>query len=130
MPSRDFIPVVKSLWELFDVIFASKWDVLLFDREKALTIRKCVGIKFAPLFRKNTILGSLKPTFENPKEKSSSLASTPATSSAPPPSSMVVPPINKNNELINKKEPKPSNIRKFYAQVLKSNVSPNIENVL
>jgi len=23
-PSRDFIPVVKSLWELFDVIFVSK----------------------------------------------------------------------------------------------------------
>jgi len=43
---------------------------------------------------------------------------------------MVVLPINKNNELINKKEPKPSNIRKFYAQVLKSNVSPNIENIL
>ena len=36
--------------------------------EKALTIRKCVSTNFAPLFRENTILGSLKPTVENPKE--------------------------------------------------------------
>jgi len=126
MPSRDFIPVVKSLWELFDIIFASKWDVLLFNREKALTIRKCVSTNFTPLFRENTILGLLKPTVENSKEKSSPSASTPATSSAPPPpSSMVIPLINKNNELINKKEPKPSNIRKSYTQVSKLNVSPN-----
>ena len=33
MPSRDFISVIKSLWKLFDIIFTSKWDVLLFDRE-------------------------------------------------------------------------------------------------
>jgi len=68
MPSRDFILVIKSLWKLFDIIFTSKWDVLLFDREKALTIRKCVSTNFAPLFRENTILCSLKPTVENPKE--------------------------------------------------------------
>ena len=43
---------------------------------------------------------------------------------------MVVPPINKNNELINKKESKPSNIRKSYTQVSKLNVPPNIENIL
>jgi len=43
---------------------------------------------------------------------------------------MIIPPINKNNESINKKEPKPSNIRKSYTQVSKSNISPNIENVL
>ena len=72
-PSRDFIPVVKSLWKLFDVIFISKWDVLLFDREKTLTIRKCVSTNFAPLFRENAILGSLKPTIKNPKKKSFSL---------------------------------------------------------
>jgi len=130
-PSRDFIPVVKSLWELFDIIFALKWDVLLFDREKTLTIRKCVSTNFASLFRKNTILCLLKPTVKNPKEKSFPLASTPATSSAPsPPPSVVIPPINKNNELINKKKPKPSNIRKSYAQVSKLNVLPNIKNVL
>ena len=130
-PSRDFIPIIKSFWELFDVIFVLKWDVLLFDREKALTIRKYVGTNFASLFRENTTLSSLKPTVKNLKEKSSSLASTPATSSAPLPSpSMVIPPINKNNESINKKESKPSNIRKSYTQVSKLNVLPNIENIL
>jgi len=134
-PSRDFIPVVKSLWELFDIIFVSKWDVLLFNiekaLEKALTIRKCVGTNFASLFRENTTLDLLKLTVEKLKEKSSLLASTPATPSAPPPSpSMVIPLINKNNQLINKKELKPSNIRKSYVQVSKLNVSPNIENIL
>ena len=131
IPSRDFIPVVKSFWELFDIIFVLKWDVLLFDREKVLTIIKYVGTNFAPLFRENATLDSLKPTIENPKEKSSSLASTPTTSSAPLPSPSVdVPPINKNNKSINKKESKPSNIRKSYAQVSKLNVLSNIENIL
>ena len=83
------------------------------------------------MFRENAILDSLKPTTKNPKEKSSSLVSTPTTSSAPLPSSSInVPPINKNNKSINKKESKPSNIRKSYAQVSKLNVLSNIENIL
>jgi len=99
--------------------------------EKALTIRKCVGTNFASLFRENTTLGLLKPTVKKLKEKSSPLASTPTIPSTPPsPPSMVVPLINKNNQSINKKEPKPSNIRKSYAQVSKLNVLPNIENIL
>ena len=131
MPSRDFIPVIKSFWELFDVIFVSKWNVFLFDIKKVLTIRKCVSTNFASLFRKNATLGSLKPTVEKSKRKSSPLASTSTTPSAPPPPpSVVVPPINKNNQSINKKEPKLSNIRKSYVQVSKLNVLPNIENVL
>ena len=58
--SNNFVPVIKNLWNLFDTVFASKWDVLLFDREKALTIKKCVRTNFASLFRENTILGLSK----------------------------------------------------------------------
>ena len=53
--SNNFVSVVvKNLWNLFDTVFTSKWDVLLFDREKALTIRKCVGTNFTSLFKENT----------------------------------------------------------------------------
>ena len=83
-----------------------------------------VSTNFALLFRENTTLGSLKSTVEKPKKKSSPLVFTLATPSATPsPPSVVVP-------LINKKEPKPSNIRKSYTQVSKLNVSSNIKNVL
>jgi len=43
---------------------------------------------------------------------------------------MVAPPLSKKNKTINKKEPKSSNTRKSYVQVSKSNILPNIENVL
>ena len=47
---------------------------------------------------------------------------------------MVVPPPptppTKNGETIIKKDIKPSNIKKSYAQVSKLNISPNIEDVL
>jgi len=125
--SNDFVPVVKNLWNLFDTVFASNWDVLLFDREKALTIRKCVGTNFAPLFKENAILGSSKPNTEIPKEKLTPLASTPAvsstpvvTSAPPPPPNVVVPPNNK-------KAPKPSTMKKSYVQASKANISSNID---
>ena len=58
--SNDFVPVIKNLWNLFDTVFASKWDVLIFDKERSLTIRKCVSTNFAPLFKENAILGLMK----------------------------------------------------------------------
>ena len=128
--SNDFVPVIKNLWNLFDTVFTSKWDVLLFDREKALTIRKCVGTNFASLFKENTILGLSKPNAKIPKEKPTPLASTPAVSSMPvvmsappPPPNMVVPPNNK-------KAPKPSTIKKSYVQASKANILSNINNVI
>ena len=129
-PKNNFTPIIKSLWNLFDTVFVSKWNILLFDIEKALIIRKCVRTNFAPLFKENTILGLLKPNAEIPKEKPTSLASTPTiltmsvVSSAPPPlPNIVVPPINK-------KAPKPSTMKKLYVQASKANTSSNIENVI
>jgi len=40
---RELIPVVKKLWRLIDTIYAAKWDTLTFNKEKNLTIRKCIG---------------------------------------------------------------------------------------
>ena len=121
--SPDFIPVVRSFWELFETIFATNWNALLFDRGNGLTIRKSVIKNIAPLLRKSTNLGSSNPSVEKPKEKSFPLIPTPTISSIPPSSlSMVILPTNNNNVLIKMKEPKPSNIRKSYAQVSKSNV--------
>ena len=39
---RELLPVVKYLWKLFDTIYSVKWDSLIFNKEKNLTIRKCI----------------------------------------------------------------------------------------
>jgi len=40
---RELSPVVEMLWKLFDTIYSAKWDTLIFNKEKNLTIRKYVG---------------------------------------------------------------------------------------
>jgi len=40
---REVTPVVKKLWRLIDTIYAAKWDIVPFSKDKNLTIRKCVG---------------------------------------------------------------------------------------
>ena len=40
---RELSPVVKMLWKLFDTIYSAKWDTLIFNKEKNLTIRKYIG---------------------------------------------------------------------------------------
>ena len=128
---NDFIPVVRSLWELINTIFSAKWDILCFDSEKALTIRKCVTKDFVPLF-KDIIKGSTKV----PKEKTSLLAPTPTLTSnvlgaSLPPTALVVPHSpNKNVDNVIKKASKPSNLKKSYAQTSKVNISSSIEGVL
>ena len=39
---RELLPVVEYLWKLFDTIYSVKWDLLIFNKEKNLTIRKCI----------------------------------------------------------------------------------------
>ena len=50
---REFIPIVKQLWKLIDNIYVAKWDVLIFDKEKTLTIKKCVEEHIMPYYRQN-----------------------------------------------------------------------------
>ena len=39
--SGDLIDVVKNTWELIDIIYISKCDLLIFDRKKRLMLNKC-----------------------------------------------------------------------------------------
>ena len=52
-PKGEFVPVVEYLWKLIDTIYTTKWDSLIFNKEKTLTIRKCVGEHIVPYYRQN-----------------------------------------------------------------------------
>jgi len=47
-PKGEFVPVVEYLWKLIDTIYTTKWDSLIFDKEKTLTIRKYVRKHIIP----------------------------------------------------------------------------------
>ena len=51
----EFVLVVKYLWKLIDTIYAVKWDSLIFDKEKTLTIRKCVREHIVSYYRQNQL---------------------------------------------------------------------------
>jgi len=40
---RELSPIVEILWKLFNTIYSAKWNTLIFNKEKNLTIRKCIG---------------------------------------------------------------------------------------
>jgi len=126
-PKGDFIPVVRNLWKLIDTIYTAKWDSLIFEKEKSLTIRKCAGEYIMPYYRQkqlSTLTSNMKMNTSTP---------LPSTGTTPPPTtnmSVVPPPPNKNIESTVKKAPKPLNMKKSYMQASKSNVSYNIEDIL
>jgi len=132
LPSGDFILVVKSLWKLIEMIYTSKWDVLTFEKEASLTIRKCVRESIMPFYKEQELSTS---NFANSKGKSTILnpiISPPSTAVPPPPTTNlpVASSSNKNVESVVKKAPKPLNMRKSYIQALKSNILSSIEDVL
>jgi len=55
LPKGDFILVVRNLWKLIDTIYTAKWDSLIFEKEKSLTIRKCVGVYYTLLQAKTAV---------------------------------------------------------------------------
>ena len=125
-PKGEFVLVVEYLWKLIDTIYAAKWDSLIFDKEKTLTIRKCVREHIVPYYRQNQLLTSTSNT------KTNTSFSLPSAEAAPPPTtnmSVALPPPNKNVKSIVKKTPKPSNMKKSYVQASKSNLS-HIEDIL
>ena len=130
--SGDFIPVVKSLWKLIEIIYISKRDVLTFEKEASLTIQKYVGESIILFYRKqellmfNSVNSKGKSTISNP------IISLPSTAVSPPPTTNlpVAPPSNKNIESVIKKAPRPLNMRKSYVQASKSNILSSIEDVL
>ena len=73
--SREFVPVVKGLWELIKALIANKWNILVFNKEATLSIRKCLREKVISLYNK------LKSMKANSAENSSS--SMPVVDSKP-----------------------------------------------
>ena len=123
---RELEPVVKYLWKLINTTYAAKWDTLIFNKKKNLTIRKYVGDCIMPYYRQNqpsTLTSNM--TTANPSPSPAAEASPPPATnmSAAPPSS------NKNVKSTIKKDPKPSNMKKSYAQASKSNLS-HIEDIV
>ena len=116
---REFILVVKYLWKLINTIYTTKWDSLIFNKEKILTIRKCVGECIMPLYRQNQpSTAALNTTTSNPSPLQKAEATSPPTTNM----SAASPPPNKTIEITVKKGPKPLNIKKSYAQASKSNL--------
>ena len=122
----EFVPVVEYLWKLIDTIYATKWDSLIFNKEKTLTIRKCVREHIMPYYRQNQLSTLTSNT------KTNTLFPLSSAEAAPPPTtnmSVTLPPPNKNVKSTVKKAPKPSNMKKSYVQASKSNLSC-IEDIL
>jgi len=117
---RELSPIVEMLWKLFDTIYSAKWDILIFNKEKNLTIRKCVGECIMPYYMQNQ-----PSTSSSNMMMTTTPSSLPSAEAAPPPTtniSVVLPPPNKNIESTVKKDPKPSNMKKSYMQASKSNL--------
>ena len=99
---------------------------------------KCFGLKNNGPLNNNekTLLSSLNLNESSKQlepDSASILSESPLTknsSTVPPSNKNVVPPLNKKIEFVTKKEAKPSNIKKSYAQASKANILTNIEDVL
>ena len=115
---RELVPIVKTLWKLFDTIYSAKWDTLIFNKKKNLTIRKYVRECIMPYYRQNQ-----PSTSTSNITMTTTLSPLPSTEAAPSPTTNIPaapPPPNKNVESTIKKDSKPSNMKKSYAQALKS----------
>jgi len=117
---REVKPVVEKLWRLIDIIYTANWDTVPFSKDKNLTIRKCVRDRIMPYYTQN------QPSTESSNMTMMNTPSPlPSVEAAPPPTVNIPrapPPPNKNNESTAKKNPKPSNLKKSYAQASKSNL--------
>ena len=114
-PAREFAEVVKALWGLIAMIYTSRWDLLPI---KDKSICKLVGKKIIPRYMKLRLANN--KTVEKPSPPSTSLPSNIAVPS-PPPNPVPAPPPQVS--VVPQKVPKPSNMKKSYAQASKSNTS-------
>jgi len=120
-PAGEFADVVKALWGLIAMIYTSRWDLLPIEDKN---ICKLVGQKIVPRYMK---LGLVNDKIA---EKSSlSSTSLPSNMAVPPPptNSVTTPPPQ--TSVVSQKIPKPSNMKKSYAQTSKSNLS-KVEDIL
>ena len=126
LPKKEFILIVKNLWKMINIIYIAKWDFLIYDKEKSLTIRKYVREHIMPYYRQNqlsTLTSNTKMNIPSP---------LPFAKDASPPTiniSVAPPPPNKNVESTVKNALKPLNMKKSYTQASKSNLL-HIEDIL
>ena len=128
--SGEFVPVVKGLWEFVEALLSNKWDILIFNKEATLSIRKCFQEKIISYYNN---LESMKTNLA--KKPLSSMPSDPSSfskviSSPTVNTPVVPPPPTKSAESLVKKTPKPLNMKKSYAQASKANILSNIEDVI
>ena len=79
LPSGDFILVVKSFWKLIETIYASKWNILTFEKEVSLTIWKCVRESIMPFYRKQELSTSNSANLKGKLTILNSIISLPST---------------------------------------------------
>ena len=127
LPKGDFILIVRNLWKLIDIIYTTKWDSLIFNKEKSLTIRKYIREYIMLYYRQKQLLTS---TSNMKMNTSTPLPSTGIASLSTTNMSVAPPPPNKIVESTVKKVSKLSNIKKSYVQASKSNVLHNVEDIL
>ena len=129
-PYGEFAVIAKNLWNFISMIYHLKWDLLIYDKEKQLTINKGILKRFVN--KSNNDLDkdevSTKPTKK--KSQSKPTPTLPLKAVPPAPTVSIPPPLNKKVETIIKKALILSNIKKSYAQASKANILPNIDDVL
>ena len=115
LPAGEFAEIVKALWGLIAMIYTSRWDLLPIEDK---SIRKLMGKKIVPGYMKLGLANN--KTAKKPSPPSTSLPSNTAVPS-PPPNPVPAPPPQVS--VVPQKVPKPSIMKKSYAQASKSNTS-------
>jgi len=117
-PAREFEHVAKGFWSLIQAIYSSRWDLLPVEDGK--NFRALVGRK---ILNNYVNLGLVKkPEATKPQPFMPTTTSNPIIPTPPPP--------NKTTGSNEKKAPKPTTMKKSYAQASKVNNLSNIEDVI
>jgi len=121
-PAGEFADVVKALWGLIVTIYTSRWDLLPIEDK---SICKLVGEKIVPGYMKLGLLND-----KTAEVSSSPSTSLPSNTAVPPPTTnpVATPPLP--TLVVPQKVPKPSNMKKSYAQASKTNLLSKVEDIL
>jgi len=122
LPAGEFADVVKALWGLITTIYTSRCDLLPIEDK---SICKLIGEKIIPGYMKLRL--SNDKTVEDSSSSSTPLPSNIAVS-LPTTNSVATPPLP--TLVVSQKVPKPSNMKKLYAQASKTNLLSKVEDIL
>ena len=117
-PAREFEQVTKDFWNLIQAIYSSRWDLLSVED----------GKNFRTLVGKKILNNYVKLGLVNQSEAKKLPSSMPNTATNP--NISATPPPSKTTRPIEKKAPKPTIMKKSYAQASKTNISLSIEDVI